>query len=95
MASQFYILLVVLTYKQPHETITLTCYIKRTIEKEFNNLKTNFKSNDWEEGAKALEYVVTQRIINIKKRIDEYQEKDVPFQMIMNEKEQVNLVKTS
>ena len=42
------------------------------LEKEFKDVKTTIKSNNWEEAVKVLEYIITRRLVVIKKRIDEY-----------------------
>lgn len=68
---------------------------KMNLDKDFSQLKKSFKSTSREDVISALEYIITQRLIGIKERMDQLGENGVPFKTIWNEKEQVNLVRTS
>jgi hypothetical protein len=66
---------------------------KTDLSKEFGNIKKAFLSTSWSDAANALEYVVTQRLIEVKKRMEAHEERDQPFKKIMNELEQVSFIR--
>ena len=65
------------------------------ISKKFQDVKMEFRSCDWTNAIKALEYVVNKQICEIKGRIEEMTSNGVPYKTIFNVKEQVNLIRVS
>ena len=57
---------------------------KMDLEKDFGGIKKQFRSDSREDAIAALEYIVTQQLIGIKGRIEEFGEKGTPFKTIWN-----------
>lgn len=66
---------------------------KTDVSKDFTGLRKNFASSSWTDAANALEFVVTQRLIEVKQRMEAHEEKGEPFKKIMNELEQVAFIR--
>ena len=72
-------------------------YLLKKIDtnKDLKDVAKEFKSNDWQNAVKALEFIVVKEVGKIKGRINELTEKGIPYKTIWNEIEQVSLIRVS